>query len=204
MGSYPVVLELRDRAVLVVGGGTVAEHKVDGLLRVGARPTVVSPALAARLHSWAREGRIRWIGRSYRHGDVAGHALVFVATDDGTVNAEVAAEARARGTWVNAADDPPHCDFTLPSVLRRGELTVAVSTGGTSPALARAIREELESYFTDDYRVLADVAGEARREVGARFSGDAWRRALDGELLRLIATGRREAAKTRLLERLQA
>lgn len=204
MGSYPVVLELRDRAVLVVGGGTVAERKVDGLLRVGARPTVVSPALSARLHSWACEGRIRWIGRSYRHGDVAGHALVFVATDDGTVNAEVAGEARARGTWVNAADDPPHCDFSLPSVLRRGELTVAVSTGGTSPALARAIREELESYFTDDYRMLADVAGEARREAGTRFSADAWRRALDGELLRLIAADRREAAKRRLLERLQA
>ena len=204
MGSYPVVLELRDRAVLVVGGGTVAERKVDGLLRVGARPTVVSPALSARLHTWAREGRIGWIGRSYRHGDVAGHALVFVATDDDTVNAEVAAEARERGTWVNAADDRPHCDFTLPSVLRRGDLTVAVSTGGASPALARAIREELESYFTDAYRVLADVAGEARREAGARFSGDAWRRALDGELLCLIAAGRREAAKSRLLERLLA
>lgn len=204
MGSYPVVLELRDRAVLVVGGGSVAERKVDGLLGVGARPTVVSPALSARLHSWAHEGRVRWIARSYRHGDAAGHALVFVATDNGTVNAEVAAEARERGTWVNAADDPPHCDFTLPSVLRRGELTVAVATGGTSPSLARAIREELESHFTDDYRVLADVAGEVRREAGARFSGDAWRRALDGELLRLIATGRREAAKTRLLERLQA
>ena len=204
MGSYPVVLELRDRPVLVVGGGAVAERKVDGLLQVGALPTVVSPTLTERLEAWARESRIRWIDRSYRHGDVAGHALVFVATDDGAVNAEAAGEARARGIWVNAADDPPHCEFTLPSVLRRGELTVAVSTGGTSPALARAIREELESYFTDDYRTLADVASEARRDLGARLDSDTWHRALDSELRRLVAAGQREAAKTHLLARLRA
>ena len=204
MGFYPIVLELRDRPVLVVGGGSVAERKVDGLLQAGARPTLVSPMLSEGLQTHARAGRIRWIDRSYRRGDVAGHALVVVATDDGAVNAEVAAESRAHGVWVNAADDPPHCDFTLPSVLRRGKLTIAVSTGGTSPALARAIREELECYFTDDYRMLADVAGEARRELGARLDGETWRRALDSELRRLIATGQREAAKTHLLERLRA
>ena len=189
MGFYPIVLELRDRPVLVVGGGSVAERKVDGLLQAGARPTLVSPMLSEGLQTHARAGRIRWIDRSYRRG---------------AVNSEVAAESRAHGVWVNAADDPPHCDFTLPSVLRRGELTIAVSTGATSPALARAIREELECYFTDDYRMLADVAGEARRELGARLGGETWRRALDSELRRLIATGQREAAKTRLLERLRA
>jgi precorrin-2 dehydrogenase len=204
MGFYPVVLELVERPVLVVGGGAVAERKIDGLLEAGARVTAVSEIVTERLKVLAREGRIRWIARRYRQGDVAGSALVFVATDDGAVNGEVAAEAWTYGVWVNAADDPQHCDFILPSVLRRGELTVAVSTGGASPALSRIIREELESYFTDDYGVLASVASEARRELGARLDGEAWRRALDRELRRLIATGQREAAKTRLLERLRA
>ena len=141
MGSYPVVLELRDRPVLVVGGGAVAERKVDGLLQVGDLPTVVSPTLTERLEAWARESRIRWIDRSYRHRDVAGHALVFVATDDAAVNAEAAGEARARGTWVNAADDPPHCEFTLPSPspcrpakrVRRSRARFAGSSNLTSP-----------------------------------------------------------------------
>ena len=203
MGFYPVVLELRDRVVLVVGSGAVAERKVGGLLEAGAWVTVVGPALTERLATWARAGRIRWIARAYRRGDVAGHALVFVATDDGAVNAEVAGEAREHGVWVNAADDPRHCDFTLPSVLRRGPLTVAVSTGGTSPALSRLIREELESYFTDDYRVLASVASQTRRELAARPDGETWRRALDGEVRGLIAMGQAEAARRRLLERLR-
>src|SRR5207245_1921238 len=121
----------------------------------------------------------------------AGRAVAPGATDDGAVSAEVASEGRRGGVWVNAADDPDHCDFILPSVLRRGALTVAVSTGGTSPALARAIREELETYFTDDYRVLARLAGEARRELrGSGATADAWRRALDPALRRLIAEGR--------------
>jgi siroheme synthase-like protein len=133
--------------------------------------------------------------------------LVFVATDDGAVTAEVASEGRRGGVWVNAADDPEHCDFILPSVLRRDTLTVAVSTGGTSPALARAIREELETYFTDAYRVLARLAGEARRELresGATADADAWRRALDPALRRLIAEGREGEARARLLGRLRA
>src|SRR5205809_93763 len=122
-------------------------------------------------------------------------------------NAEVASEGRRGGVWVNAADDPDHCDFILPSVLRRGALTVTVSTGGTSPALARAIREELETYFTDDYRVLARLAGEARcalRGSGAAADADAWRRALDPALRRLIVEGREDEARARLLGRLRA
>jgi siroheme synthase-like protein len=203
VGFYPVVLELGARPVLVVGGGAVAQRKVDGLLEAGARVTVVSPELTERLATWAREDRIRWLGRSYRRGDAVGHALVFVATDDVALNAEIASAARECGVWVNAADDPRHCDFILPSVLRRGPLTVAVSTGGASPALSRMIREELEAHFSDDYGVLASVAAQARRELEARCDGEHWRRALDGEVRRLIAAGQREAAKARLLERLR-
>lgn len=207
MAYYPVFLELAGRSCLVVGGGAVAERKVEGLLGVGAWVMVVSPLLTERLNAWAREGKICHVGRAYRTGDLDGHQLAFVATDDGEVSTAVAREGQERGVWVNAADDLAHCDFILPSVLRRGELVVAVATGGASPALSRAIREELETYFTEDYAVLAEVVAEVRRELRerARVPGpEAWRRALDQDFRRLIAEGRREEAKARLSWRLRA
>ncbi len=181
MGFFPVVLDLTGRPCLVVGGGAVAERKAQALLDAAARVTVISPTLTPRLAAWAEARALRHVAGAYRRGDVAGYALVFVATDDRALSAAVAAEARALGVWINAADDPPHCDFILPSVLRRGALTVAVSTGGTSPALARAVREELDAHLTDDYRVLATVAAETRRELrgaGAAPDAETWRRAL--------------------------
>lgn len=207
MGYYPIFLDLRDRPCLVIGGGAVAERKVEALLQVGARLTVVSPVATERLESWAREGRIRLVARMYRPGDLDEYALAFAATDEGEVNAAVAQDGRARGVWVNAADDPVHCDFILPSVLRRGDLVVAVATGGASPALSRGVREELEAYFTEDYAVLAEVVAEVRRQLKERArvpDWEAWRRALDGDLRRLIAEGRREEAKAQLLRRLTA
>lgn len=207
MGYYPIFLDMSDRPCLVIGGGPVAERKVEALLAVGARVTVVSPVATVRLESWAREGRIRLVARMYRLGDLDGYALAFAATDEGAVNGAVAGEGRAAGVWVNAADDPAHCDFILPSVLRRGDLVVAVATGGASPALSRAVREELEAYFTEDYAVLVEVVAEVRRELRERARvphAEAWRRALDGDLRRLIAEGRREEAKGWLLWRLGA
>ena len=205
--TYPIFLDLKDRPCLVVGGGPVAERKVETLLGAGARVTVVSPGTTGRLKAWEKRGSIRYVKREYQWGDLIGYQLAFVATDDGEVNAAVAWEGRERGVWVNAADDPANCDFILPSVLRRGALVVAVATGGASPALSRAIREELEAYFTDDYTVLAEVVGDVRRELRAaacRSDAHAWRRALDADLRRLIAAGRREEAKAHLLGRLGA
>lgn len=207
MVAYPVVLDLRARPVLVVGGGAVAERKVEGLLEAGGRVTVLSPTLTPRLADWVAEGRIRHVARAYRDGDVPGYHLVFVATSDGAVNAAVARAARGAGVWVNVADEPRHCDFTLPSVLRRGALTVAVATGGASPALSRAVREELERHLTDDYAALAGLVGEVRRELRARHAspdGDRWRRALQDDLRGLLRDGRYQEAKQRLLARLGA
>lgn len=204
---YPVMLDLEGRPCLVVGGGLIAERKVTGLLAAGARVTVVSPTLSPGLAALASDGGLQWWSREYRAEDVAGFALVMVATDDGEVNAAVAREGKERGVWVNAADDPAHCDFILPSVLRRGELVVAVATGGTSPALSRAIREDLEGYFTEDYAGLAEVVAEVRRELrqsGRVVEAESWRRVLDRGLRRLLAEGRREEAKARLLWRLRA
>lgn len=206
MGYYPVCVDMAGRPCLVVGGGAVAERKVEGLLAAGARVAVVSPALTGRLEGWAREGRIRAIPRGWEPGDLAGQSLAFVATDDGEVNAAVAAAARAAGVLVNAADDPAHCDFILPAVLRRGELMVAVSTGGASPALSRMVRDELEVHFgREDYAALLEVAADARARLRDRSIAqpwERWRRALDGDVRRLVADGRMAEARARLMERL--
>ena len=203
MGYYPVLLDLAGRRCVMVGGGIIAGRRVDGLLTAGARVTVISPRLTRTLAALAAEGRIDHEAREYRDGDLDGADLAFVATDASEVNAAVAREARARGVWINAADDPARCTFILPALVRRGDLTVAVATGGSSPALARAIREELETYLTDDYATLAAIAAEARREVraaGRPVTADAWRRALGPEVRRLIVERGRDDAKQRLLE----
>jgi precorrin-2 dehydrogenase/sirohydrochlorin ferrochelatase len=208
MAYYPIFLELTGRPCVVVGGGPVAQRKVDGLLGAGATVTVISSAVTPRLAALTAAGRIRHVARDYRASDLDGQQLAFVATDDGQVNGEVAEEARAKGIWVNAADDPANCAFILPSVLRRGALQVAVATGGASPALSRAIREELEGYFTEDYAALTDLAAEVRRELGgsARRPGpEAWHRALgQADVRRLLGDGCREEARDRLLAHLRA
>jgi precorrin-2 dehydrogenase/sirohydrochlorin ferrochelatase len=183
----------------------VAESKVEGLLDAGARVTVVSPALTERLASWATEGRIAHRQREYIESDCEGQQLAFSATNRREITEAVAADARRRGVWVNAADDPKYCDFLLPSVLRRGRLQVAVSTGGASPALAARVRRDLESYFTPEYEDLVELAAEVRRELragGLRADAAFWREALDADLRRLLAEGRRGEAKARLLTRL--
>ncbi len=205
MGYYPAFLELTGRRCLVVGGGPVAERRVDGLLAAGATVTVVSPTLTAALAAHAAAGRITHERRGYRPGDVAGFDLAFAATDTGDVNGAVAAEARRHGVWVNAADDPARCTFILPALVRRGDLTVAVATGGTSPALARAIRDELEAHLTAEYATLAEIAAEVRRELraaGRVATAEAWRRALGPDVRRLIVERGRDEAKRGLLERL--
>ncbi len=207
MGYYPVLLDLAGKRCVMVGGGIIAERRVDGLVTAGARVTVISPRLTRALAALAAAGRIEHEPREYREGDLEGADLAFVATDAGQVNAAVAHEARTRGVWVNAADDPTHCTFILPALVRRGDLTVAVATGGSSPALARAIREELETYLTDDYTTLASIAAEARREVqaaGRPVTAGAWQRALGPEVRRIIVERGRDDAKRRLLELLGA
>jgi precorrin-2 dehydrogenase/sirohydrochlorin ferrochelatase len=207
MAYYPVCLEMAGRRCLVVGGGPVAERKVAGLLEAGARLTVVSPSATDRLRGWARTNRVRLLLREYAASDLGGHSVVFVATDDGRVNADVARDARAAGVLVNAADDPAHCDFILPAVLRRGDLTVAVSTGGASPALARTVRDELDAYLDqEDYAALARVAADARRTLrdrGTPAPWERWRAALGGEVRDLVRADRLDAARERLLDGLR-
>lgn len=207
MGFYPIVVQMTGQPCVVIGGGATAERKAEALLGVGARVTVVSPRLTARLEGWAESGAIRHLAREYRPGDLAGFALAFVATDDGAVNAAVFAEGRQARVWVNAADDPGHCDFMLPAVLRRGELVVAVATGGASPALSRLVRDELGAHLSPDYGgvvgLVAEVRGDLRRR-GHVIPPARWRAALDPGLRRLIAAGQRDRARARLLTLLGA
>jgi precorrin-2 dehydrogenase/sirohydrochlorin ferrochelatase len=205
MGYYPLYLEMNRRRCLVVGGGAVAERKIASLLEAGAKVTVISPDVTEAVARWSKNNSIQFFARRYQRGDVKGHELVFVATNDGSVNAQVHQDGKNQGVWVNAADDPEHCDFILPSVLRRGDLTVAISSGGNSPALARTIREELEIYFTQEYEQLAGLAAEARVELQKRSLSapfETWRRALSGDVRQLLMRGEVARAKNHLLKEL--
>ena len=205
MGYYPVSVDLTGRPCLVVGGGAVALRKVAGLVEAGARVTVVSPSLTRSLLKLAAEAGLHWRPREYAHGDAAGFVLVMVATADRSVSAAVAAECRERGVLVNCADDPVRCDFILPSVFRRGAVMVAVSTGGTSPTMARLVREELDALLPGDVAALTELVAAVRYALsqgGVSLDAARWRRALDGELRSLVAAGRTTEAQAHLRERL--
>jgi siroheme synthase-like protein len=207
MSFYPIFIDLSRRRCVVIGGGAVAQRRIEGLLEAGAIVTVVSPAITDALAQWVAQGALRHVARLYEAGDLAGCNLAFVATDDREVNQAVFSEARLRCVWINSADDPENCDFILPAVIRRGELSVAICTGGASPATTRAVREELESYFTADYARLVQIAGEVRRrlrEKSLAVSSEAWNQALKGEFRRLLNEDRPDEAKALLLKTLGA
>ena len=205
MSYFPIYLDMSRRRCLVIGGGAVAERKIAALLEAGAEVTVISPDVTDAVAGLSKQKAIRVTARRYEDGDLDGFELAFVATDDPQVNAAVYREGRSRGVWVNSADDPARCDFILPSVLRRGDLTVAVSTGGTSPALARTVREELELYFTQEYESLAKLAAEVREELSNRsitVPFETWRRALSGEVRQFLMHSDFTRAKSHLLKEL--
>lgn len=168
--DYPICLRLSGKPVLVVGGGTVAEGRVCGLLVAQARVRVVSPELTDGLRALVQRGEIEHVATAVTEEDVEGHVLVLACADDPEVNAAVVDWARARGIWVNAADDPPNCDFTLPSVLRRGDLVVAVSTGGNSPGYAADLRRRLEPLIDEAEAQALDLVREQRARLRAAIT----------------------------------
>jgi precorrin-2 dehydrogenase/sirohydrochlorin ferrochelatase len=147
---YPLFLNLTNKPVIVIGGGTVAQRKIRSLLAAGARVTVISPDIV-RLPK-----TVRWLRRRYRNGDLRGARLVVSATDDQAVNARVCAEAKRRKLLVNCVAPPSAGNFIVPAVARRGSLTIAISTGGVSPALAKRLRRDLERLLRKDYPQLRD------------------------------------------------
>ena len=192
--SYPVNLLLDGRPVLVVGGGTVAAAKVRGLLAAGAVVHVVAGAVGAEI----RASAATWDERPYERGEVAGYRLAVACTDDAAVNQAVFDDGEAAGVWVNAADDPERCSYTLPARLDRGRLLVTVSTSGESPALAGWLRDQLAAQLGPEHETLLDLLAEARRSLAAegraRPVAD-WRAALDSGMLDLIRSGQTAEAR---------
>ena len=159
---HPIFLGLDDQLVVVVGGGTIGERKIESLLESGARVTLVSPEVTERLAASADADAITLHRRAYRRGDLAGCRLAYAATPDPHVNRAVRDEAQALGIWFNAVDQPDLCDFITPALVRRGDLTLAVSTNGRCPALAKRIRQQLERTFGPEYAERVERMGEAR------------------------------------------
>lgn len=165
MNYYPVFLQLEEKTALVVGGGKVAERKVEGLLRCGASVNMVSKVLTERLRLLVDSGEVRFLGEEMREEFLDDAFIVIAATDDKELNSRVSEKARKRGLLVNAVDQPADCNFILPSIVRRGDLSIAISTSGKSPALAKRIRKELYARFGKEYETFLKLMGDLRKEV---------------------------------------
>ena len=202
---YPVFLDLRGRRCVIVGGGEIAERKIAGLLECGAVITMVSPQVTPGILAHTEAGDIRWEAREYADGDLEGAFLAIASTDDEDVNRAVHEEASREGIVLNVVDRTALCSFIAPAVVRRGEVTVALSTGGASPALARKLRETLEKSEVLEYASLAGVLSSARAEIkrlAVTVHPDRWQECIDGELLALVRGGRSDEALARLLDML--
>lgn len=206
--AYPVSLELGGRRALVVGELAVAHGKAEALADAGAAVTVVAEGPAGTLERLERDGRMTVRRRPFRPDDLDGVFLCVASSPDPAERAAIHREARARRVLLNVMDDPEHCDFAAPAVVRRGDLVIAVSTGGRSPALASRLREQLERRYGPEWSALLDLLAEVRAQsaaalpdVGERVRR--WRAALRlDELEALLRDGRREEARRRLLDRL--
>jgi siroheme synthase-like protein len=208
---YPVFLDLRGRRCMVVGGGDLAAEKVRGLLAAGARVTVVGSRPGAALVAMARrsEGSLGLVQRAFRPGDLAGAFLVVAAEGDPAYREAVWREARRERALINSVDDVPHCDFIAGAVVRRGDLTVAISTGGCAPALAVRLRQKLEAELGAEVARFLELAAAVRPAVAAAHPDFAhrrelWYRLVDSDVLDLLRGGDEATARRRFAEILGA
>lgn len=199
---YPIFLDVRGKACNVFGGGTVAERKIAQLQDAGADVTVISPEATARIRADAQDGRLQWKAREYQPGDLAGAFLCIAATNVRSVNQRIFQEAEELGVPLNVVDDPARCTFISPSIVKRGPVTVAISTGGTSPALARKLRDALRDGPELQWADLAGILSQARSQVkeqGVVVNPQRWQCCLVPELLDMAQEGREEEALNFLL-----
>ena len=205
---YPIFLNLQGKKCVVVGGGKVALRKIEMLLDCGANVFVISPISHPEITKLSERKAIHWIQRDYKAGDLKNAVITLACTDVKVVNRMVAEEAMKSEVLVNVADDPEQSDFITPSFFKRGNLMVAVSTSGISPALARKLRTKLEKSFGEEYAFLLSLIGEVRstlKEKGYKVGAEAWQEALDLDLLiQLVRSGQQKKAKAILLNKLQA
>ncbi|HEX5774064.1 MAG TPA: bifunctional precorrin-2 dehydrogenase/sirohydrochlorin ferrochelatase [Geomobilimonas sp.] len=183
MQHYPVNLVLAGRRTVIIGGGTVAARKCEGLLATGSQITVVAPCLDPALEKLYREGRIGHESRAYRYGDLDGAFLVFAATGDAAVNRAVAEEAAARGILADIVDAPECSTFVTPATVRRGDLLITISTGGKSPALAALLRAELTERYGGEYGATLELLGAIREKLLTEKGNTAYNKELFNALL---------------------
>ncbi len=196
MKYYPINLDIRGKRCVVVGGGEVAERKVRGIFEAGGVVWVISPSLTAKLSKLWREGSICYIPRSWEPGDLEGAFLVFAASDQAELNAQVISEARRRGILSNSVDNPLESDFTLPSTLKRGDLLIGISTSGKSPAFSKKLREDLEEMFGEEHALFLDLMGKIRQNLVKEGKNPSknrflFHRLVYSDLLELIKKGQR-------------
>jgi siroheme synthase-like protein len=170
MSLFPMFVKLQGRLVVIVGGGKIAEGKISGLLAAGARVRVISPAITPAFVEWVRERKIEWLPKVFAPGDLLGAYLVIAATSAPGVSQAVFREAESCGILCNAVDDIEHCHFYYGAVVQRGDLQIAISTNGKSPALAQRLRQELEAQFGPEYELWLEWLGAARELLGVSNS----------------------------------
>jgi precorrin-2 dehydrogenase/sirohydrochlorin ferrochelatase len=197
---YPVYIQLRAQPCVVIGGGKIAEGKVDGLLAAQAKVIVIAPELTSRLRHLAEQQQITYIARKYQPGDLIGAFMVICATDQTEINHQVWQEATANHQLVNVVDDTPRCNFIAPSILRKGDLTIAISTSGKAPALAVRLKERLQREIGPEYERFLELAGELREPLAQHVPDFETRKALwyelvDSEILAALARGDESSAR---------
>jgi precorrin-2 dehydrogenase / sirohydrochlorin ferrochelatase len=195
---FPILVDVDGRMVVVVGGGHVAERRARELLAAGGVVRVVSPEVGTGLAELAAKGELTVEPRPYRQGDLGGAALAVAATDDPAVNRRVAADGRDAGVLVNRADAPEASGFSVPAVLRRGDLTVAVATAGRAPGLAGAVRRRLEGDFGPEWADLVDLLAADRASLPGAADEAAWRELLTPEVLDSVRRGEKAAVRERI------
>jgi len=209
MKYYPVFLDVRERPCVVVGGGQIAERKAIALFDAGADLAVISPSLTPVLAELARKGKITHHRKTFAEQDLAEAYLVIAATNDPAVNEAVARECRKRGILVNAATSPDEGSFVVPSVVERGDLLIAISTCGDSPALARKVREDLERTYGQEYEVFLEKMANLRRRLAHDVADEDMRRkvyqaVVDSDVLYLLKAGQAHEADHRIAEIVKA
>lgn len=205
MHYYPVYLNLRERAAVVIGGGSIGTEKLAGLVDAGARVALISPEATERAADLAATGKIVWHRREYERGDLDGTFIAYSATNNPEVNAAVFAEAEERGIPLCSVDDVENCSFIGASVMRRGDLAITVSTSGNAPALAVRLRERLEAELGEEYASFLALAGKLRQPLAERHPAlstrrDIWYRLVDSDIFELLRSGEQSAAEDRIEE----
>ena len=200
---YPVNLQINNRSCLVVGGGSVAERKVQSLLAAGASVAVLSPEITESLADMVRERRITYISRCYQYGDIDGFFIVICATNNKEVNQWIADEANQAGALVNVIDAPEDGNFVVPSQIARGDLLLTVSTNGKSPALAKKIGAQLAQQYGPEYGLYLDLLAKARLKIKEVISSSKerelfWRQMIDDQVINLLKEGKIQEAEAKI------